>query len=105
MPCSIVYEKLAMSPCICSVRGSGENGIFFYFPTYATSNNTWRDLEQPAAAMDFVMAMGKNNHEIKSEVRVKQFEIKELRTLNSNVSFSDHQAVWAEFQTRCQKRL
>ena len=97
-------KKLANNTCVISVTGFGDSGYFYYFPTYATTLNTWLDWEEPAATLDYAMAMGKNNRKIKSEVWVKQFEIKELRTLDSDVSFSDHQAVWAEFETRCHER-
>ena len=110
--------------------GFAPDGSYYYFPTYASSDNTWSKPEVSGyqkLTLDYVMSVGKNNHkvgfcstalffdilgylacsllQVKSWPWVYNFDVKDYKVdRNSDMSFSDHNAVFARIKTRCKRR-
>lgn len=73
---------------------ANQNGDLNHFPTYSMHLNSWQIPDKPTATLDYIMMKSKNNHKI----TVKSFVVKDFKTLESGVSFSDHAAVLTDFQ-------
>ena len=72
--------------------------------TYATDGNTWTSSEDDKVTIDYIFAMGRgrpNSSIYKLDVDFKDVQVKDLITMTSNVSLSDHDSVTAKIKLGC----
>ena len=72
--------------------------------TYATKRNTWTDPDDAKATIDYIFAKRRNSlcpSSSGTNVNFKKVMVEDLKTTTNNVSFSDHNSVFAQINLGC----
>ena len=72
--------------------------------TYATEGNSWTDPADEKVTIDYIFAKRRNNlcpNSSGRNVNFKKVVVEDLKTITNNVSFSDHNSVFAKINLGC----